>query len=90
MQLNCPWCGVRDEPEFICGGPAQMARPALDCDDQSWGDYAAELAAAGEASESQNQRRFRTELNELKRLVEQTALAAPSKRSPPTSRHPGP
>jgi hypothetical protein len=51
---------------------------------------AAELAAAGEASESQNQRRFRTELNELKRLVEQTALAAPSKRSPPTSRHPGP
>jgi sarcosine oxidase subunit delta len=39
MQLNCPWCGPRDEPEFICGGPAQMARPALDCDDQAWGEY---------------------------------------------------
>jgi sarcosine oxidase subunit delta len=39
MQLNCPWCGARDEPEFVCGGPAQMARPPLDCSDQTWGDY---------------------------------------------------
>jgi sarcosine oxidase subunit delta len=39
MQLNCPWCGARDEPEFICGGAAQIVRPALDCDDQAWGEY---------------------------------------------------
>jgi len=31
------------------------------------------------ASESQNRRRFRAELNELKRPAEQAALAAPSK-----------
>lgn len=39
MRLNCPWCGPRDEPEFICGGAAQITRPALDCDDRTWGEY---------------------------------------------------
>jgi sarcosine oxidase, subunit delta len=39
MQLSCPWCGVRDEPEFICGGPAHITRPSLDCDDRTWGEY---------------------------------------------------
>jgi sarcosine oxidase, subunit delta len=39
MLLNCPWCGPRDEPEFTCGGPAHVVRPALDCDDPAWGDY---------------------------------------------------
>jgi sarcosine oxidase, subunit delta len=39
MQLNCPWCGMRDEPEFICGGAAHITRPNLDCDDRTWGEY---------------------------------------------------
>jgi len=40
MQLNCPWCGVRDEPEFVCGGTAQIvARPGVACGDQEWGEY---------------------------------------------------
>jgi sarcosine oxidase, subunit delta len=39
MQLNCPWCGQRDEPEFHCGGPAQIARPPLDASDQTWAQY---------------------------------------------------
>ena len=39
MQLACPWCGVRDEPEFICGGTTHIARAALDAGDQEWGDY---------------------------------------------------
>jgi heterotetrameric sarcosine oxidase delta subunit len=39
MQLTCPWCGPRDEPEFVCGGPAQLTRPPLECSDAAWGDY---------------------------------------------------
>jgi hypothetical protein len=47
---------------------------------------AAKLAAAGEVSNSQNQRRFRAELQGLKRLVEKTVLSAPSTPSPTTGR----
>jgi sarcosine oxidase, subunit delta len=39
MQLACPWCGVRDEPEFVCGGTTAMTRPALEASDQEWGQY---------------------------------------------------
>ena len=39
MQLNCPWCGVRDEPEFIYGGTTHLARPGPDASDQEWGEY---------------------------------------------------
>ena len=39
MQLNCPWCGTRDEPEFVWGGTAQIARPGIACSDQEWGEY---------------------------------------------------
>jgi sarcosine oxidase, subunit delta len=39
MQLNCPWCGVRDEPEFLCGGAAAIVRPAVDASDQEWAEY---------------------------------------------------
>jgi sarcosine oxidase subunit delta len=39
MQLACPWCGLRDEPEFVCGGTAHIARPALDATDQAWAEY---------------------------------------------------
>jgi sarcosine oxidase subunit delta len=39
MQINCPWCGVRDEPEFICGGTTPLVRPELDCSDADWCSY---------------------------------------------------
>jgi heterotetrameric sarcosine oxidase delta subunit len=39
LQLECPWCGVRDEEEFRYGGEADVRRPAADADDAAWGDY---------------------------------------------------
>lgn len=41
LQINCPWCGQRDESEFSCGGEAHIARPK-DPDvlsDAQWADY---------------------------------------------------
>jgi heterotetrameric sarcosine oxidase delta subunit len=41
LQIDCPWCGPRDESEFTYGGEAHIARPqdpyALSDDD--WADY---------------------------------------------------
>jgi sarcosine oxidase, subunit delta len=39
LQINCPWCGIRDEPEFTCGGVAPLIRPPLQCDDAEWANY---------------------------------------------------
>lgn len=39
MQIECPWCGLRDEPEFVCGGAAGIERPALEASDEEWGAY---------------------------------------------------
>ena len=39
MQLRCPWCGDRPEGEFHCGGTTGIARPPLNCDDETWGRY---------------------------------------------------
>jgi len=39
MQLTCPWCGMRDEAEFACGGTTHIVRPTLDADDSEWGMY---------------------------------------------------
>ena len=39
LQLICPWCGPRPETEFHCGGTTGIARPPLDCSDQTWGTY---------------------------------------------------
>ena len=39
MSLTCPWCGVRDESEFLCGGPSHITRPDLGCSDEIWGHY---------------------------------------------------
>ena len=41
MLIPCPWCGPRNENEFLCGGEAERRRPA---DPQSlataqWADY---------------------------------------------------
>ncbi len=39
--VACPWCGPRNESEFVCGGPARNQRPddpgALG--DDAWVDY---------------------------------------------------
>ena len=41
LQIECPWCGARDESEFTCGGEAHIVRPkdpdALS--DAEWADY---------------------------------------------------
>ncbi|MEP7247543.1 MAG: sarcosine oxidase subunit delta [Gammaproteobacteria bacterium] len=39
MQIDCPFCGQRDETEFAYGGEAHLARPALDVDDKAWTEY---------------------------------------------------
>jgi sarcosine oxidase, subunit delta len=39
LRIACPYCGVRDEPEFSFGGPTHITRPPLDCDDLTWTSY---------------------------------------------------
>ena len=39
MQLPCPWCGMRDESEFLCGGTTHISRPDLSASDPVWGEY---------------------------------------------------
>lgn len=39
MMIPCPWCGPRPENEFHCGGASHIQRPALDCTDETWGEY---------------------------------------------------
>lgn len=36
LRIPCPWCGLRDEPEFTYGGEAHLSRPGADCDDATW------------------------------------------------------
>ena len=41
LSIICPWCGMRDETEFWCGGEAHIALPpdpdALD--DAAWANH---------------------------------------------------
>jgi sarcosine oxidase subunit delta len=39
LRIPCPYCGVRDEPEFVFGGPANLIRPVADSTDAEWTDY---------------------------------------------------
>jgi sarcosine oxidase subunit delta len=39
MQIDCPWCGKRDENEFVCGGTTHIERPPLGASDRIWGEY---------------------------------------------------
>ena len=41
LQINCPWCGTRDEGEYVFGGEAHIVRPnAPDAvSDTQWSDY---------------------------------------------------
>ncbi len=41
LQIECPWCGPRDESEFNYGGEAHIAFPLTPkkLSDKEWGDY---------------------------------------------------
>jgi sarcosine oxidase, subunit delta len=39
LQIECPFCGRRDETEFSYGGEAHIARPAAAVDDAMWTQY---------------------------------------------------
>ena len=40
LLIPCPWCGPRDEPEFVFGGePATRPVPAENVSDAMWADY---------------------------------------------------
>jgi sarcosine oxidase, subunit delta len=39
LRIVCPHCGVRDEPEFLFGGPAHLTRPPPEVDDATWTSY---------------------------------------------------
>lgn len=37
--IPCPHCGLRDETEFIYGGPSHILRPDLSSTDREWTQY---------------------------------------------------
>ncbi len=40
QQIDCPWCGVRDEQEFSCGGElVSRPRDPANASDAEWTDY---------------------------------------------------
>jgi sarcosine oxidase subunit delta len=39
LRIECPYCGLRDEPEFSFGGEANITRPAAGASDTEWADY---------------------------------------------------
>jgi sarcosine oxidase subunit delta len=41
LRIPCPYCGVRDQSEFRCGGEANRARPQHpeQCSDREWAEY---------------------------------------------------
>jgi sarcosine oxidase, subunit delta len=39
LRIPCPYCGTRDEPEFVFGGPAHVTRPDFQVNDETWTTY---------------------------------------------------
>lgn len=39
LRIACPYCGLRDQPEFRFGGQSHITRPDLDASDRTWADY---------------------------------------------------
>ena len=39
LRIPCPYCELRDESEFIFGGPAHVTRPGPEVDDRAWTGY---------------------------------------------------
>lgn len=39
LRISCPYCGLRDETEYVFGGPSHVSRPAPEVSDAEWTDY---------------------------------------------------
>lgn len=41
LQIQCPYCGLRDETEFVCGGECLPPRPVRpdELDDAAWASF---------------------------------------------------
>ena len=39
LRIPCPYCGTRDEGEFVFGGPSHLERPTFEVDDATWTAY---------------------------------------------------
>jgi sarcosine oxidase subunit delta len=39
LRITCPYCGVRDEPEFVFGGSTHIERPPAAVDDATWAEF---------------------------------------------------
>ena len=39
IQIECPFCGKRDQSEFSYGREGQITFPALNADENSWYDF---------------------------------------------------
>ena len=41
LRIKCPWCGERDQTEFLYGGQAGIVRPVApeQADDLQWAEY---------------------------------------------------
>jgi heterotetrameric sarcosine oxidase delta subunit len=39
LQIQCPYCGMRDEEEYRFGGESHLTRPTLEANDVVWADY---------------------------------------------------
>jgi sarcosine oxidase subunit delta len=39
LRIECPYCGLRDEPEFSFGGESHVTRPAAGAGDAEWAEY---------------------------------------------------
>lgn len=40
LQIECPWCGKRDEDEFNCAGQSHIQRPdPVSASDAEWAEY---------------------------------------------------
>lgn len=39
LRIDCPYCGPRDENEFVFGGEAHVDRPEFEATDAEWTAY---------------------------------------------------
>ena len=39
LLIPCPWCGPRNDAEFVAGGEAHLQRPSFEARDAEWGAY---------------------------------------------------
>lgn len=39
LLIPCPWCGERNDTEFVAGGESFIERPTHEVADAEWGEY---------------------------------------------------